>query len=85
VSQPIQSNANDDPSLALARRFTDTGGHFAGVVVSTIKLSAIYDLIHAAARDSSDTITLLSEDGHLIARQPWDERLVGRNLKRGPL
>ena len=28
---------------------------------------------------------MLGDDGQLIAREPWDTRLVGRNLKPGPL
>jgi diguanylate cyclase (GGDEF)-like protein/PAS domain S-box-containing protein len=80
VSRPFRAVTADGLSIALARRIIGADGQFAGVAVSMIKLSFLHELLHTAAAGADDAITLVAEDGTLIAREPRDDQLIGRDL-----
>ena len=63
LSQQVHT-ATNGPSIALARRYVDNDGDFAGVVVSMVKLSFIYDLIRTATKGSRTRLHCLATTGN---------------------
>jgi diguanylate cyclase (GGDEF)-like protein/PAS domain S-box-containing protein len=85
LSRPFEATNGDGLSIALARRLPGADGDFGGAAVSIIPLRSIRELIHFAAAGTNNSVAVLNEDVLVIAREPWDDSLIGRNVKDGPL
>jgi diguanylate cyclase (GGDEF)-like protein len=60
-------------------------GSFAGVVVGSIRLSYFQQLFRDALLGSKGNITLSRTDGTLLMRWPYQEEMLGRDLKGAEL
>jgi len=81
VSQPFRSRLRGgDASIAISRRLLAPDGAFAGVVVGTMRLAYFRDLFARLNVGAGGSITLLSGDGHIVARHPWQDGDLGRDL-----
>ena len=79
LSRPWRGGAGEW-LISISRRINDSHGHFAGLVVGTLKVSYFRDLLARLQLGASDALNLVREDGSLIVRTPGSERLIGRNL-----
>jgi diguanylate cyclase (GGDEF)-like protein len=73
------------PVIRLSRRLSRADGHFAGVVVGTLRVAYFDDLFRKLNLGSDSTISLLRTDGTVLARRPFDQRVVGHSLASTPL
>ncbi|MFC7739063.1 diguanylate cyclase domain-containing protein [Roseomonas sp. GCM10028921] len=81
VSRPFFSRLRDgDPSLAVSRRIDDADGALAGVVVGTIRLAYFQDSLRSLEMGPKGSITLLRNDGRVIARKPLRTEDIDRDL-----
>jgi diguanylate cyclase (GGDEF)-like protein len=71
-------------SIVLSRRITGDDGSFLGVVAGSIRFSYFHDLFGRLHLGPEDTITVLSRDGTVIMRTPFDLDVVGKNLAHLP-
>lgn len=71
-------------SIVLSRRITGSDGRFLGVVAGSIRFSYFHDLFGRLRLGPDDTITVLSHDGTVIMRTPFDLDIVGKNLGHLP-
>ena len=73
-----------EPTLKflLVRRITRPDGTFAGVVVVGVRLSYLRDILAQYALGEDETITLLRDDGLVVARQPFTPVGVGQIIDR---
>jgi diguanylate cyclase (GGDEF)-like protein len=71
-------------SIVLSRRITGDDGSFLGVVAGSIRFSYFHDLFGRLRLGPDDTITVLSRDGTVIMRTPFDLDVVGKNLGHLP-
>jgi diguanylate cyclase (GGDEF)-like protein len=67
-------------SIVLSRRITGADGQFLGVVAGSIRFSYFHDLFGRLRLGPHDTITVLSRDGTVIMRTPFDLDVIGKNL-----
>jgi diguanylate cyclase (GGDEF)-like protein len=67
-------------AIVLSRRITGPDGSFQGVVAGSIRFSYFHDLFGRLHLGPDDTITVLSRDGTVIMRTPFDLDVVGKNL-----
>ncbi len=67
--------------LALSRRIESKTGEFLGVVVGTIRLNYFRNLFQAIPREQGQSLAISYDDGTILMRVPYDEKLIGRNLK----
>lgn len=82
---PVRSAADGHWLVTLSRRLEDHEGHFAGVAVAMISLpyfQAFYDSFDIG---DDGVIVLSTTQGVLIARRPFVEANVGRDLSPGEL
>jgi diguanylate cyclase (GGDEF)-like protein len=71
-------------SIVLSRRITGPGGRFLGVVAGSIRFSYFHDLFGRLRLGPNDTIAVLSRDGTVIMRTPFDLDIIGRNFAHRP-
>jgi diguanylate cyclase (GGDEF)-like protein len=71
-------------SIVLSRRISGADGSFLGVVAGSIRFGYFHDLFGRLRLDPDDSITVLSRDGTVIMRRPFDLDVVGKNLSHVP-
>ncbi|WP_298883766.1 diguanylate cyclase [uncultured Bradyrhizobium sp.] len=85
IGHPVKSLVDGEWVVTLSRRFNKPDGSFGGVVLAAIGsryLSHFYEQFEIG-RNSS--VTLMYGDGLIIARNPNNEKFVGRNIGDTPL
>jgi diguanylate cyclase (GGDEF)-like protein len=85
VGKPIKSRSTGVWILPISRRINNADGSFAGVALVTVKINffeRIYDELNVGA---TGTVLLAMNDGTLVYRRPFDERLIGTNISQGPV
>jgi diguanylate cyclase (GGDEF)-like protein len=85
ISRPIIARSTGAAVLAISRRLSNPDGSFAGVVVGSIRLSYFQQLFKEASLGLNGNITLAHTDGTLLMRWPYQEVLIGRDLKGAEL
>jgi len=85
IGQAIRSRTTGEWIIPLSRRFNDVEGKFKGVVLATIKMTYFDQFFSTFAIDQKGAIFLALPDGTIIARRPFDERLIGTSLARGEI
>ncbi|MCK1386620.1 diguanylate cyclase [Bradyrhizobium sp. 21] len=85
IGPPVKSLLDGEWVVTLSRRFNKLDGSFGGVVLATISsgyLSHFYEQFEIG-RNSS--VALMHGDGLIIARNPSNDRFVGRSVGDTPL
>lgn len=85
ISRPIIARSNGTPVIAVSRRLSNPDGTFAGVVVGSVRLLYFQQLFKNAALGPNGNISLFRTDGMLLMRWPFEEAMLGRDLKRAGL
>lgn len=81
ISRPYRSRRGGGMwSIGFSRRLSHPDGSFAGVAVGAIRLSQFHTLFEGMQIGSRGSMTLVRDDGIVLARHPGDERLLGRDL-----
>ncbi|WP_150695734.1 sensor domain-containing diguanylate cyclase [Pandoraea terrae] len=82
MSDPFQSRLRDGAmSIALTRRLSHSDGSFAGVVLLAVNLEYFRDLFAGLALGPHGSLSLIGRNGVMIMRQPYDPKIVGRNIR----
>lgn len=68
--------------INVSRRITATDGGFAGVAAASMSLDYLGDFYDALRAGDQSALGLLSADGRVIARSPFDEALMGMDFSR---
>lgn len=83
ISAPFRSRLrNGAPSIALSRRLSHADGSFAGIVMIAINLAYFHELFGGLSLGTNGAISLLSSGGTMIMRQPFDPKVIGRDLAK---
>ncbi len=81
ISQPIMSRLDGRTVVVLSRRITGPDGSFGGVAVVALEAQYFNGLFNAVNLGDQGRISLLRDDGILLARYPMDQVLIGRSLR----
>lgn len=82
VSEPLVSRLSGRSILILSRRLSNPDGTFAGVVVGSVYLDHFRNLFAALGDRPAGAITLLSPNGGIAMRDPYDAQVIGRDVSR---
>ncbi|WP_159627650.1 GGDEF domain-containing protein [Massilia puerhi] len=85
VGHPVRSRSTGVWVLPISRRLDNPDGSFAGVALVTLKVNffeRIYDELDVG---KTGTVLLALEDGTVIYRRPFDDRMIGTNLAGGAI
>ncbi len=81
----VQSRVGDgEHLLVLSRRIDAPDGSFAGVAAVAFRAKTFADYYKSFRVGYDGAITLLSRDGEIISRMPYDERVLGANVTSSP-
>ncbi|WP_445343875.1 sensor domain-containing diguanylate cyclase [Caballeronia temeraria] len=81
ISTPYESRLRDGaPSIALSRRLSHPDGSFAGVAMLAINLEYFRNLFGGLSLGPHGAVSLISHDGVMIMRQPFDPHVIGRDI-----
>ncbi len=81
VGTPIVGRASGLLSIPLSRRLVDESGAFAGVVGGVVHMDYLRDLFGHLRLTDRSTLTLVRDDGTVMAQAPWNPGAIGRNLR----
>ncbi len=81
VGTPIVGRASGLLSIPLSRRLVDESGAFAGVVGGVVHMDYLRDLFGHLRLTDRSTLTLVRDDGTVMAQAPWEPGDIGRNLR----
>ncbi|WP_459252289.1 sensor domain-containing diguanylate cyclase [Paraburkholderia sediminicola] len=83
VSEPFRSRLrNGSPSIALTRRLSNPDGSFAGIALIAINLEYFHTLFAGLSLGPNGAVALISQNGIMIMRQPYDVRTIGRDISK---
>jgi len=80
IAGPVLGRLTGQVSLAISRRLSHPDGSFAGVVAGSLQLQYFRDLFSNISLGPESTVTLLTTDGSVLMRWPFDEKYIGVNL-----
>jgi diguanylate cyclase (GGDEF)-like protein len=82
ISDPFQSRLrNGAPSIGLSRRLSHSDGSFAGIVLLAVNIAYFHDLFAGLSLGPHGSISLIGKDGVMLMRQPYNPKIIGRNIK----
>jgi diguanylate cyclase (GGDEF)-like protein len=67
--------------ISLSRRISNTDGSFGGVVAGSMRLSYFHSLFKKLHLGAKDSMNLLSADGTILMRAPFDINTIGQSLR----
>ncbi|MPW22802.1 diguanylate cyclase [Paraburkholderia sp. CNPSo 3157] len=83
VSDPYASRLRGGtPSIALSRRLSNADGSFAGIVMIAINVEYFHKLFAGLALGAHGSMSLIGKDGTMVMRQPYDVRIIGRDISK---
>ncbi|MBP5077476.1 GGDEF domain-containing protein [Pseudomonas chlororaphis] len=85
VGAALRSRTTGEWVIPLTRRVNDAQGHFKGVVLASIKMDYFDKFFARFNIDDQGAIFLALPQGTLIARRPFDEKLIGTSLAKGEI
>ena len=81
VGTPIVGRVSGLLSIPLSRRLVDENGAFVGIVGGVVHMDYLRDLFGHLRLTDQSTLTLIRDDGTVMAQAPWQPSDIGRNLR----
>ncbi|WP_019142824.1 GGDEF domain-containing protein [Noviherbaspirillum massiliense] len=85
IGTPVRSRSTGDWILPVSRRLNHPDGSFAGVALATIRLAYFKDFYDSFDIGRAGAILLMTEDGFLVMRRPFNEAVLGMSAANGPV
>lgn len=83
ISAPIRSRSTGHWIIPVSRRIAHADGSFAGVALATLRLDSFERVFDSLNLGTSGTVFFALENGTLIYRRPFQEKLIGTDLSSG--
>jgi hypothetical protein len=82
VGDPYSSTLHGGSlSIPLSRRISHADGSFAGIVLIDVQLEYFQKLFSALSLGKHGSLALIRKDGAMMMRQPFDAKVIGRNIR----
>lgn len=85
LGRPIRSRSTGVWVLPVSRRIDNPDGSFAGVALGTIRIDFFADLYDRFDVGREGVVMLMLDDGTLVYRRPFNEKLIGTSVATGPV
>jgi diguanylate cyclase (GGDEF)-like protein/PAS domain S-box-containing protein len=85
IGQPFKMPNDGEWMIGLTRRLRRPDGRFDGIVMASLPLSEFQTLIERLDLGQRGAVTVLRQDGVILARDPYDKPDIGRDLKATPV
>ncbi|MBP0592919.1 GGDEF domain-containing protein [Paraburkholderia sp. LEh10] len=85
VSRPFRSRLHEQElSFALSRRIDAPDGTFGGVALLAVRTAYLQRLLDKVSTGRNGTAFIVLDDGALLARKPYVESMIGRDMAEFP-
>lgn len=82
VGDPYSSTLHGGSlSIPLSRRISHADGSFAGIVLIDVQLEYFQKLFSVLSLGKHGSLALIRKDGAMMMRQPFDAKVIGRNIR----
>jgi len=81
IGMPVLSRATGKWIIPVSRRIDDANGSFAGVALAGIDVDFFTDFYSGIQIGQAGTIILASENGTILARSPYSDKLIGKSIR----
>lgn len=85
IGHPVKSLVDGEWVVTLSRRFNQPDGSFGGVVLAAISSKYLAHFYEQFEIGRNSSVTLMYGDGLIIARNPNNDKFVGRSVADTPL
>ena len=85
VGPPIKSRSTGVWVIPVSRRINQPDGSFGGVALVTLKVNFFERIYNELDVGKTGTVLLALNEGILVYRRPFDERLIGKDISQGPV
>lgn len=83
ISDPYVSRLRGGAlSIALSRRISKPDGSFGGIAVVALNLDYFHKLFGGIDLGQRGAISLIGSNGVMVMRQPYDPKIIGRNISK---
>ncbi|MFV8593100.1 diguanylate cyclase [Ralstonia pseudosolanacearum] len=83
ISDPFSSRLRGGTmSIALTRRISKPDGTFAGIALIAINLEYFRHLFAGVSLGKHGSMSLIASNGLMVMRQPYDEKIIGRDISK---
>ena len=85
IGKPVRSRSTGALIIPLSRRIDNPDGSFNGVAMVSLRVDFFGKFYDGFDVGRTGTIVLTNDDGTMVYRRPFDERLVGTVIPNGPV
>lgn len=85
VGRPVRSRSTGAWVLPVSRRIDRPDGSFGGVALGTIRIDFFANLYDRFDVGREGVVMLMLDDGTLVYRRPFEEKLIGTSVANGPV
>ena len=85
IGKPVRSRVTGDWIIPLSRRVNHADGSFAGLMLATLDMTYFQKFYDGFSIGEKGVITLVSGNAQVLARRPFVEANVGRDLSGGAI
>lgn len=85
VGPPVRSRSGGQWIITVSRRVDAPDGNFAGVVLATMDVDYFVRGFSLFNVGTEGSLSLLTPEGTMLARYPFDDQIVGRNFSASPV
>ena len=80
IGVPVISRSTGKWIIPVSRRINHADGSFGGVALATIDIDFLTNFYDSLEIGQAGAVVLVSDDGTLLVRHPYDTSLVGKNM-----
>ncbi|WP_312272532.1 sensor domain-containing diguanylate cyclase [Pseudomonas sp.] len=85
IGPVIKSRSTGDLVIPVSRRINNPDGSFAGVFLATIRVDYFTKFYEGFRLDKQGIFVIALRDGTVLARRPFDEKVIGTSLAKGQI
>jgi diguanylate cyclase (GGDEF)-like protein len=83
ISAPVRSRSTGHWIIPVSRRLAHADGSFAGVALASLRLDSFERVFDSLDLGRNGTVVFALENGTLIYRRPFQEKLIGTDVSSG--
>lgn len=85
LGPPVRSRYSNEWILTISRRLEHADGSFAGVALAGISMQHFVSFYQSFDIGKTGSIVLMTNNGILLTRRPFDEKIIGSDVRNGPV
>jgi len=85
IGPPVRSRSTGVWIIPISRRINEADGSFGGVALVTVRVNFFERIYNELDVGATGTVLLALNNGTLIYRRPFEDKIIGTDISRGPV